>query len=123
MAKTKAPKKRSPQESSREIAHGFVAVNLQIVLLVVLGLVFYANTFANNYALDDGIVIEKNRYVQQGIAGIPRIFTTDVYQSFYALMGADQQLAGGRYRPLSVATFALEQQLFGSKETVKPAGD
>ncbi len=87
---------------------------LQALLLIVIGLVFYSNSFINEYALDDGIVIEKNQYVQEGFRGIPKIFKTDAYDSFYKQMNAGQQLSGGRYRPLSIVTFAIEQQLFGS---------
>lgn len=93
------------------------------LLLVVIGLILYSNTFFNNYALDDGIVILKNEYVQQGFRGIPKILKTDAYESFYRQMNAKQQLSGGRYRPLSVVTFAMEQQLFGSKEKTAPEGD
>jgi tetratricopeptide (TPR) repeat protein len=38
-------------------------------------------------------------------------------------MNAKQQLSGGRYRPLSIVTFAIEQQVLGSKEKVKPKTD
>jgi protein O-mannosyl-transferase len=96
---------------------------VQAISLIFIGFIFYANSFKNEYALDDGIVIQKNDYVQQGIKGIPKILKTDAYDSFYRQMGAKQQLSGGRYRPLSVVTFAVEQQLFGSKEKVKPDTD
>jgi tetratricopeptide (TPR) repeat protein len=89
---------------------------VQALLLALLGFGIYCNTFKNEYALDDGIVIQKNNYVQQGIRGIPKILSTDEFDSFYKQMGAKQQLSGGRYRPLSVVTFAIEQQLFGPKE-------
>src|ERR1019366_3277597 len=92
---------------------------IQALILVVLGFILYSNSFLNEYCLDDGIVIQKNEYVQKGFAGIPKILSTDAYDSFYRQMGAQQELAGGRYRPLSVITFAIEQALFGSKETVK----
>lgn len=96
---------------------------MQALILIVIGFIFYSNTFFNEYALDDGIVIQKNEYVQLGFRGIPKILTTDAYDSFYRQMGAKQQLSGGRYRPLSVVTFAIEQQLFGSSEEVKPPDD
>lgn len=88
----------------------------QVLLLVIIGCVFYTNTLYNEYALDDGIVIQKNEYVQQGFRGIPKIMSTDAYDSFYKQMNARQQLSGGRYRPLSVVTFAVEQQFFGTKK-------
>ncbi len=96
---------------------------VQAIILVILGFILYANSFQNEYCLDDGIVILKNEYVQKGIAGIPKILSTDAYDSFYRQMGAKQELAGGRYRPLSVITFAIEESLFGSKEKVKPPDD
>ncbi|HSH64836.1 MAG TPA: hypothetical protein VLB84_03345, partial [Bacteroidia bacterium] len=34
--------------------------NLQALILILVGFVFYSNTFFNEYALDDGIVIQKN---------------------------------------------------------------
>lgn len=86
----------------------------QAFMIILIGLVFYSNSFMNEYALDDGIVIEKNEYVQEGFRGIPKIFKTDAYDSFYKQMNAGQQLSGGRYRPLSIVTFAIEQQLFGT---------
>ena len=87
-------------------------------ILLILGFILYANSFKNEYALDDGIVIQKNEYVKRGIRGIPKILSTDAYDSFYNQMNAKQQLSGGRYRPLSVVTFAIEQELFGTKEAV-----
>lgn len=123
MAKTKAKKKQSSGKQSKGITFRFEDVKLQSLVLVVLGLLFYANTLPNGYAFDDGIVIQHNKYVQEGLGGIPGIFSTDVYESFYSQMDAEQQLSGGRYRPLSILTFALEQQLFGSKEQVKPEND
>ncbi|MES2592521.1 MAG: tetratricopeptide repeat protein [Bacteroidota bacterium] len=99
----------------------FTDFKIQAMILIILGFILYTNSFYNEYALDDGIVIQKNEYVQRGIRGIPKILSTDAYDSFYRSMNAKQQLSGGRYRPLSVITFAIEQQLFGSKEKAKTA--
>lgn len=96
---------------------------VQTLLLVILGFILYANSFNNGYALDDGIVIQKNDYVQSGLRGIPKILSTDAYDSYYRQMGAKQQLTGGRYRPLSVVTFAIEQQFFGTNAKQKPEDD
>ncbi len=115
---------KSALGKSKPTGSGFLGNEMvQGAILIILGLLFYANTFANLYALDDGIVILNNTYVQEGFAGIPKIFATDVYQNFYSRMGSDQPLSGGRYRPLSVVTFAIEQQLFGSNSDPKPEGD
>lgn len=88
----------------------------KLIILAVLSFVMYADTLYNTYCLDDGIVIEKNRYVQQGFSGIGKIMTTDAYDSYYKEMNAGQQLSGGRYRPLSEVIFAIEHTLFGESK-------
>lgn len=123
MARQK-PKKETPELSlEKPSALNINSFKIQALILVFIGFVFYANSFSNEYALDDGIVIQNNDYVQQGFRGIPKILSTDAYESFYRQMGAKQQLEGGRFRPLSVVTFAIEQQFFGSNEKVKPLDD
>ncbi len=82
--------------------------------MALLAFIFYANTYFNEWAHDDGIVIVKNEYVQEGFTGLKGIFTKDAYDSYYRQLNTVNQLAGGRYRPLSIATFAIEQQFFGA---------
>ncbi len=89
-----------------------------VILLSVCVLLLNFNTLKNQYALDDEMVISKNMAVQQGFAGIPKILSTDAYQSFLDLSGSNSPLTGGRYRPLSIVSFAIEQQIFG-----KPYGN
>ena len=123
MVKTKENKGKSQLPVNSGNSFSFNDFRIQSFILILIGFIFYFNSFFNEYALDDGIVIQKNEYVQNGISGIRKILTTDAYDSFYKQMGAKQQLSGGRYRPLSVVTFAIEQQLFGSKAKEKPADD
>lgn len=85
---------------------------MQAIVVVALSVGFYYNTWSNEYALDDDIVMRQNAYVQKGVGGIAEILGNDAYKSFYESMGVKQQLDGGRYRPLSIVTFAIEQQLF-----------
>jgi len=98
----------------------FSDFKLQVIILFIVGIIFYGNTINNEYALDDGIVILKNEYVQKGFKGIGKIFKTDTYDSYYKQMNAKQQLTGGRYRPLSVVTFAIEQQFLGGEDKENP---
>lgn len=91
--------------------------NTKLIILAVLSFILYADTLGNQYCLDDGIVIEKNQYVQHGFSGIGKIMTTDAYDSYYKEMNAGQQLSGGRYRPLSEVVFAIEHALFGESAT------
>ncbi len=72
--------------------------------------IFYGNTLSNQYALDDLIVITANKYTQQGFNGLKDIFTHDAFVGAY---GEALNLSGGRYRPFSIAAFAVEKQLFG----------
>ncbi len=88
---------------------------LLLLLLIAFGL--YINSVQNECAFDDGINIHQNSYVLQGVSGIPDIINNDTYESFYRRMNADPQLNGGRYRPLTTITFALEQELIGTYRT------
>jgi len=91
-----------------------VSFRRQALLLAAISVALYANTVRNGYVLDDGIVIQSNRFVERGLAGIPDILTRDAFYSHYAQMGvSEDQLSGGRYRPLSIVTFAVEQSLVG----------
>lgn len=90
---------------------GFIDWGNQIKLLVLAALLLYANTLFNQYALDDDVVIVRNDHVMNGLAGIPDILNKD---SFHGYLGKDTDfLPGGRYRPLSLVTFAIEHELFG----------
>ncbi len=86
----------------------------QAIIVALLAFAFYCNTFQHEYALDDTIVIVKNEYVHEGFAGIPDILTKDAFDSYYRQFNSSNQLSGGRYRPLSILTFAVEQQFFGA---------
>jgi tetratricopeptide (TPR) repeat protein len=86
---------------------------VQAIIISVIAFILNFNTFFNEYAHDDGIVIVKNEYVQEGFAGIPNILTKDAYDSYYRQLNTINQLSGGRYRPLSIVTFAIEQQFLG----------
>jgi len=88
----------------------------RLIALMVLTFVIFANSIMNESALDDEIVLNKNQYVQDGTSGIGGILSHDAYSSYYASMQAEDQLSGGRYRPLSIVTFAIEESLFGFKD-------
>ena len=84
----------------------------------------YINTLRNDYALDDSMVLIRNSFTQQGVSGIGDIFKYDTFTGFWVfndstrtveqIVKEKKLLAGGRYRPLSLATFAIEIELFGS---------
>jgi len=80
-------------------------------IIGIFAFVLYANTLSHDYAVDDAIVITSNIYTKQGLAGIKDIMTHDVFDGFFQQNKA--LVAGGRYRPLSVVTFAVEYEYFG----------
>ncbi|MEZ4926251.1 MAG: hypothetical protein R3A50_08245 [Saprospiraceae bacterium] len=83
--------------------------------LMVLAIALYYIGTGYGYVLDDEMVISKNEYVQQGFAGFKKIFGTDSFMGYFK----EQKfvLEGGRYRPLSLATFAAEVEFFGPGRT------
>ena len=86
---------------------------IQAVVVAALAFLLFCNTFQHEYALDDTIVIAKNEYVYEGFSGIGSILTKDAFDSYYKQFNSSNQLSGGRYRPLSIVTFAVEQQFLG----------
>ncbi len=84
---------------------------LSAIIIFLISCVIYSNTITHNYAVDDAIVITRNQFTRQGLKGMKGIWYEDTFVGFF---GKKQQLVtGGRYRPFSVATFALEMALFG----------
>jgi len=82
-----------------------------LLIFLLMAFLLYGNSIKNDYCLDDAIVITNNSFTNQGISGIGEIFA---YESFTGFFGKEKQLvSGGRYRPLSIATFAIENQYFG----------
>ncbi len=81
------------------------------LIIFLLTFVYYGNTILNDYALDDAIVITQNDFTLKGIAGIPEIFKNELFTGFFKVK--KDLVAGGRYRPLSMVTFAIEIELFG----------
>ncbi|GAB2585901.1 tetratricopeptide repeat protein [Spirosoma areae] len=73
-------------------------------VLALLGFALYINTFGHQYALDDIAAIGQNLFVKKGIAGIPDLLRTEFWHF--------SNISLGYYRPLSLITFALEQEYF-----------
>ncbi len=83
---------------------------------IIAGVAFliYANTLNANYAQDDSIVITDNMFTTQGISGFGGILNYDTFYGFFREAGKESLVAGGRYRPFSLLTFAFEYQFFGA---------
>lgn len=84
---------------------------IELVALALLSLLIYVQSVRYDYALDDTMVIVKNDFTQRGIDGIGDIFKYESFRGYFK--EKKDLLEGDRYRPLSIASFALEQSLFG----------
>lgn len=94
--------------------------NIRVIAgaLFVLAFLIYSNSLFNGFVLDDSVVITKNQFTTKGISGVSQIFTTHAFAGFY---GEDLywiQVYGARYRPLSMAIFAVIYQFFGDNSLV-----
>ncbi|MGB0839703.1 MAG: hypothetical protein ACPGXL_06160 [Chitinophagales bacterium] len=87
-----------------------------LMAIMGLGIVLYAYSISFDYALDDQIVIMSNQYTKLGFEGIGKLFTTETFEGFFGVK--KDLVAGGRYRPLSLVSFAVEWQLFGQNPAV-----
>jgi len=97
---------------TKTFASGFWRTHwLPALLLMGLSFALYAASISFGYLLDDQMVIWENQYVMKGFAGLREIFAYDSFMGYFK----EQKflLEGGRYRPLSLATFAIETGVFG----------
>ncbi len=84
---------------------------LPALVLIVACLGIYIQSVGYEFVLDDQIVISDNNFTKSGISGIKKIFTTEGFTGYF---GEQKNLvSGARYRPLSLAMFALEYEAFG----------
>ena len=82
------------------------------LILFGLSLVMYRQSIGFGYVLDDVIVLSENSFVQKGFKGIKDILSKE---SFTGYFGTQKDLvAGSRYRPLSIVSFAIEHEFFGN---------
>ena len=79
------------------------------ILALTLAFLLYGNTIRNGYSLDDTYVVQNNPKVQKGFAGIPEIFTSRY---------VDEEGNSFGYRPVAMATFAIEYGLWGEDPQV-----
>lgn len=74
------------------------------IVLAVISFLLYMNTFGHGYALDDIAAISQNLFVKSGLKGIPDLLRTEFWHF--------SNISLGYYRPLSLITFAIEQEYF-----------
>jgi protein O-mannosyl-transferase len=89
---------------------------LPLTLFCFFSISLYIQTVNFDYVLDDKIVITENKFTQGGIKNVGNIFK---YESFRGYFGKQSgKLTGERYRPLSIASFAIEQSVFGNNKAI-----
>lgn len=111
------PKQQSKRAVKSSVSNSFfVNKKLHLIILFVFGFLLYANTITHDYTVDDAIVITDNDFVKKGFSGIGEILGNDTFLGFFKV--EKSLVAGGRYRPLSLVTFAIEYQFFGESPTV-----
>jgi len=119
------PKKESKTQSSESIAipskKNRWSVFLPLMILSVISIGIYSASLDYDYVLDDKIVLSENDFVKSGWDGLSDIFTKE---SFTGYLGQQKDLVvGARYRPLSIATFAIEHAYFGLNPWVGHLGN
>jgi hypothetical protein len=88
---------------------------LLAAMVGIVGVLLYANTYQHGYVIDDQVAITLNQNVQKGIDGISGIFKQDFWEFL--------NQKSGYYRPLPLATFAIEHEFFGNNPTVNHIGN
>jgi hypothetical protein len=102
-----------PGEQHSSIPSFFQNTRLQGIIIFMFAFLLYANTLGHQWTQDDTVVITDNMFTQKGISGIPDIFSKDTFFGYFKIEGKASVVAGGRYRPLTVAMFAIVYQVFG----------
>lgn len=108
-------KKAKPQTGnplSKPLIKSNSGTKWQWIFIGIVVFLLYANTLSHDYAQDDAIVITQNSFTQKGFKGIGDLLSKESFVGYF-----NQQkslLAGSRYRPLSLITFAIEIEFFGA---------
>ena len=107
--KKKAPQKKAKKKSA---SNNFQSQKwLMAFGVFAFTFLLYVNTIGHGYVLDDDLVCNKNRFVQNGFAGLGDIFTHSWYAGFTG--AADRY-----YRPMMLVGFAIENSMFGNESSV-----
>jgi len=111
MTRNKRQKIKIPETGNIPVESKKSDYRIIYYIIFILAFILYANTISHDYALDDAIVITENEFTKKGFGGFKDILSTELFTGFF---GKKKDLVvGGRYRPLSLITFAIEYELFG----------
>lgn len=96
----------------------FIKIRQWIPFLIFIAISFllYFQCIPFDYILDDKIVISENEYTKKGFNGVWDLLSKESFQGYF---GEQKDLVeGGRYRPLSLVSFAIENQFFGLNPSI-----
>lgn len=79
---------------------------LQLLALVILVFLVYGKSISYEFVMDDKLIVN-NIFIQEGASGISDIFTSGYLEGF--------NNESFSYRPIPLASFAMEQELHGGK--------
>ncbi len=102
------------KNKSPNIKNTFPNNNILFLIIVVFSFLLYGNTLQNNYSFDDKYNTPLNPTVAKGFDGFYDIFTKPYIDS-------EGLGRSGGYRPIPMATFAIEYELFGQKPNISHA--
>jgi len=112
------PKAKSANYTNLDFSSGFWARKWKEALIIpLLAFGLYWICLPYGYVLDDQIVITDNQYTKKGFDGIWEILSTESFSGYFG--GQQDLVAGARYRPLSIVSFAIEQAVFGDSPFIR----
>ena len=88
---------------------------LVFLCITSISTLVFLNTLGHQFSDDDVMIIQKNDDVLRGISGISPILTNNSFHGFNRHVSTSQHLLDASYRPLSLISFAVEQQFAGTK--------
>lgn len=112
MSKTNKPTAQVTKEALPQLKTNHSLNWLPYVVIALIGFILYIQSIKFDYAIDDKMVITDNAFTKKGFAGLPQIFGKESLVGFFGTQ--KDLLVGSRYRPLSIATFAIEYQFLGN---------
>ncbi|MCF8282891.1 MAG: tetratricopeptide repeat protein [Bacteroidales bacterium] len=80
--------------------------------MAVLAMLVYSPSHNYGFVYDDDAVVKENKYVQKGLNGLEKIWTTSYFQ------GYDESLNARAYRPIPLTTLAVEYSVWGLNSKV-----
>ena len=121
-----AEKKQAPKASRKAkssggpfwMQQGMIQKIMYSAVLFILAYVLYSNTHEHEYVLDDPIFVSGNAHVNKGYAGLGDIFG---HGSLHGGNGHNEY--SSPYRPIPLATYALEREWFKNADRNTPPQD